>query len=101
LGFPVADYSAQALVNTILSRAFPDDPIVGEEDAADLRQNSDSTAVLRSRIVELANEALTDGLGIGENAQWGLGPDQIRTEAELLDAIDRGTYAGGRTGRKP
>ncbi|KZT30246.1 3(2),5-bisphosphate nucleotidase HAL2 [Neolentinus lepideus HHB14362 ss-1] len=93
----VGDYSAQAVVNTILGRAFPDDPIVGEEDAADLR--IESGTVLKNRIVELANEALTSELGIGEKAEWGLGPGQSRTPDELLDAIDRGTYGGGRTGR--
>ncbi|EPQ53134.1 3 2 5-bisphosphate nucleotidase HAL2 [Gloeophyllum trabeum ATCC 11539] len=91
------DFAAQAVVNTILGRAFPDDPIVGEEDANDLRVESGAT--LKNRIVELANETLTAELGIGEMAEWGLGPGQSRTADELLDAIDRGTYEGGRTGR--
>ncbi|HSF80543.1 MAG TPA: 3'(2'),5'-bisphosphate nucleotidase [Burkholderiaceae bacterium] len=33
----VADYASQALVARLLSQAFPDDPLVGEEDAAGLR----------------------------------------------------------------
>ncbi|GES81912.1 3(2),5-bisphosphate nucleotidase HAL2 [Rhizophagus clarus] len=33
----IADYSAQAVVNTILYNSFPNDPIVGEEDSGDLR----------------------------------------------------------------
>ena len=45
----MGDYSAQAVVNTILNRTFPDDPIVGEEDAAELRVESGKT--LRDRIV--------------------------------------------------
>ncbi|THH15722.1 hypothetical protein EW146_g4812 [Bondarzewia mesenterica] len=89
----VADFSAQAVINTILTSAFPTDPIVGEEDAADLRENSE----LRSRVVGLANDALGRELGLGEIAEWGLG--RIRTEQELLDAIDRGRYEGGRKGR--
>ncbi|KDQ58038.1 hypothetical protein JAAARDRAFT_34853 [Jaapia argillacea MUCL 33604] len=93
----VGDYSAQAVINTILGRAFPDDPIVGEEDAADLRVESGTA--LKNRIVELANETLVADLGIGEMAEWGLGPGQERIPEELLDAIDRGTYGGGRTGR--
>ncbi|KAK7696506.1 hypothetical protein QCA50_001164 [Cerrena zonata] len=93
----VADYSAQAVINTVLSRTFPDDPIVGEEDAADLRLESAST--LRSRIVELANEALTADLRAGEQPTWGLGPDSAQTVEELLSTIDRGNYAGGRSGR--
>ena len=94
----VADYSAQAVINTILSRTFPDDPIVGEEDAADLR--SESASPLRNRIVELANEALTADLRQGEQPNWGLGPGSSQSVEELLSTIDRGTYAGGRSGRE-
>ncbi|KAE9401232.1 carbohydrate phosphatase [Gymnopus androsaceus JB14] len=61
----VGDYSAQAVISSMIHHAFPADPIVGEEDAADLR--AETGAVLRSRI--------------------------------LLDAIDRGNFEGGRSGR--
>ncbi|KAL4071908.1 hypothetical protein V8B97DRAFT_2083315 [Scleroderma yunnanense] len=94
----IADYSAQAVVNTILSKAFPSDPIVGEEDAADLRQ--DGAETLRNRIVELSNEALTADLGVGDLAEWGLGPGKERTLEQLLDAIDRGNDQGGPIGRR-
>ncbi|KIK95870.1 hypothetical protein PAXRUDRAFT_826563 [Paxillus rubicundulus Ve08.2h10] len=94
----VGDYSAQAVVNTVLSRAFPADPIVGEEDANELRQKSGEA--LKHRIVELANEALTADLGIGEMAEWGLGPGQERTPEELMDAIDHGSDPGGPLGRR-
>ena len=86
------------MINTILSRTFPDDPIVGEEDAADLR--SESASPLRNRIVELANEALTADLRQGEQPNWGLGPGSSQSVEELLSTIDRGTYAGGRSGRE-
>lgn len=94
----VGDFSAQAVVNTMLNRAFPDDPIVGEEDAADLRVESGK--ILRERIIELANETLTAELQPGEKEEWGVGPKHGRTADELLDAIDRGNYNGGRTGRE-
>ncbi|KAF9220633.1 3(2),5-bisphosphate nucleotidase HAL2 [Gyrodon lividus] len=94
----VGDYSAQAVVNTILSRAFPADPIVGEEDADEVRQESGE--ILRNRIIELANETLTADLGPGEMAEWGLGPGQERSPEELMDAIDRGSDQGGRVGRR-
>lgn len=94
---PVGDYAAQAVVSSMLHRAFPGDLIVGEEDAADLRV--DSGIELRDRIVELANEALTAELGLGDVAGWGIGPGQEKTTEELLDAIDRGNHTGGRTGR--
>ena len=35
----VADYGAQAVVCKALLEAFPDDPVVAEEDAADLRKD--------------------------------------------------------------
>lgn len=34
----MADFGAQAIISHVLEQAFPDDPIIGEEDAADLRQ---------------------------------------------------------------
>ncbi|KAJ3798469.1 hypothetical protein GGU11DRAFT_815901 [Lentinula aff. detonsa] len=93
----VGDYSAQAVISSMLHRAFPNDPIVGEEDAADLR--AENNALLRNRIVELANEALSAELGIGDVSEWGIGPGSKQTADELLDAIDRGNYEGGRSGR--
>jgi 3'(2'), 5'-bisphosphate nucleotidase len=136
----VADYSAQAVINTILSRAFPFDPIVGEEDSADLRANTPEASSLRARVVELASDILAQparsyypsssssssssdssdssdssyfwedggdsGVGGGgsgelmdgnESAEWGLG--KRWTAESLLDAIDRGNYRGGRSGR--
>jgi 3'(2'), 5'-bisphosphate nucleotidase len=83
------------VVNTILAHAFPNDPIVGEEDASDLRKPEG--ALLRERIVELANDALTGIVADEENVNWGLG--KARSSPELLDAIDRGNYGGGPVGR--
>ena len=101
----VADYSAQALINVILSRAFPDDPIVGEEDTATLRGSpsatiSPATELLRERITMLANEALQEDLRPGEQESWGVGPHAPKyTTEELLNAIDRGSHPGGPKGR--
>lgn len=105
----MADYSAQAVINIILSQAFPGDPIVGEEDAADLRKpNNDDEASqassLRARVVQLADDILAQPPrpssppgSTGERAEWGLGR---RWGADaLLKAIDRGNHAGGRSGR--
>ncbi|CAE6400036.1 unnamed protein product [Rhizoctonia solani] len=99
----VGDLGAQAVVATVLSKAFPEDPIVGEEDTSDLRLDTDKSRSLRERVIQLANDALSpspslEELTTGQNVgNWGLGAP--RTEAELLDAIDRGTYAGGEKGR--
>lgn len=95
----MGDFSAQAVVNTILGRAFPRDPIVGEEDAKDLRGDSPEATTLRNRVVNLAVETLSGELGLGEMEEWGLGPKHTHTSDQLLDAIDRGTYSGGAVGR--
>jgi len=76
----VADFGAQALISRTLQEAFPEDPLVGEEDAADLR--GDAAAPLRSKVVDHV-QALRADVG----------------EKRVLEAIDRGTYAGGPTGR--
>ena len=68
----MGDFSAQAVVNTILSRAFPGDPIVGEEDTKDLRGDSPEVTMLRNRIIDLAAENLGGELGLGEMEEWGL-----------------------------
>lgn len=72
---------------------------MGEESSSDLRTSS--TSLLRSRIVDLANDALEGELGSGEMSGWGIGPGQAKTEDELLDSIDRGRFGGGPRGREP
>ena len=96
--FLVGDFATQALISSILYRAFPDDPIVGEEDASELR--AESGKEMKDRIVELANEGLTYELELGDNRNWGIGPGEQQSDEQLLDAIDRGNYEGGRVGRK-
>ena len=49
----MADFGAQAVVNLILQKNFPDDPIVGEEDSGDL--SGESGKLLRLRVLELTN----------------------------------------------
>ncbi|KAF9014028.1 hypothetical protein BDQ17DRAFT_1386580 [Cyathus striatus] len=93
----VGDYAAQAVISSILQRAFPDDKIVGEEDAKDLR--APNGTVMRDRIIDLANEALTAELALGDNVEWGIGPGHAQSTEQLLDAIDRGNHEGGRVGR--
>ncbi|CAG8444701.1 3445_t:CDS:2 [Ambispora leptoticha] len=77
----VADYSAQAVINTILGKTFPNDPIVGEEDTDELR--GDERKPLREKVLELTNSIL----------------DVPLDENKLLSAIDRGTHPGGIKGR--
>lgn len=56
----VADYSAQAVVNAILYKSFPTDPIVGEEDSKDLRGEEGRS--MREKVLELANTGLESAL---------------------------------------
>lgn len=76
----VADFGAQAVVTHRLRTAFPDVPLVGEEDAAALREPGNR---------ELAEQVVAH---VGEGIP-GIGP------GEVLDLIDQGTYPGGPTGR--
>lgn len=76
----VADFAAQAIVSHLLHRAFPDIPLIGEEDAAALRDPAN--VALKDKVVTCV-QAVLPGLG----------------EDEILGAIDRGIHAGGSTGR--
>jgi 3'(2'), 5'-bisphosphate nucleotidase len=89
----VADYAAQAVVNTILGAAFPQDGIVGEEDAHDLtREENDMTL---KKVVELANQVLQNPRTTSDADldQWGVGT--IYPENQLINAINRGDDEGG------
>jgi len=72
----VADYASQAVINHTLAQAFPADPIVAEEDSSALRAGESDP--LRGRVMEYVSE-FVPGL----------------TEADALDAIDRGRHEGG------
>jgi len=77
----VADFASQAVVCKTIRDAFPNDPIVGEEDAAELRppeaaQTQANVTAQVSRVIDGA------------------------TDADVLDWIDLGTTGqGGSTGR--
>lgn len=76
----VADYGAQAVVNLCILGAFPEDRIVGEEDASLLRDHG--SAVLRERVVRHAQAV-----------------HKTADESDVLAAIDRGNWTGGPAGR--
>ncbi len=76
----VADFGAQAVINLALLDAFPDDPIMAEEDAAFLRTSQG--AALRASLCHHVR-AVVPGV----------------TDDAVLSAIDRGTWAGGPAGR--
>lgn len=75
----VADLAVQALVSHRLAEAFPDVPLMGEEDASVLR--GDERAAIRAQVVQRVR------------AEW---PEA--TEESVLAALDRADHRGGRTG---
>lgn len=82
----------------MLTNIFPDDPIVGEEDAKEL-YNPDNKAMLHY-ITELTNQGLTAPLLPYESEDWQLGESFEKSPREIRIAIDRGNHEGGRIGRR-
>lgn len=76
----IADFGAQAVVSHRLAAAFPADPLVGEEDADELRNPDHS--LLTAKVVGHVQQIVPE-----------------LAESDVLDAIDRGTYGGGPNGR--
>ena len=78
----VADFASQALVARLLSRAFPSDPLVGEEDSSELRQNQpvleQVTGFVRRFIPEADEGSICDWIYLGAAAPsarfWTLDP---------------------------
>ena len=86
----IGDYGAQALIISAIRHSFPQDEIVGEEDAQDLRSNDS----IRTQVWQLVKDtSLTDA---GADGELG-GP--IKSEEAMLAAIDAGRSAGGSKGR--
>lgn len=85
----VADFASQAVVCHALAQAYPDDPIVGEEDAAELR--TDDNAALRASVVERVGDVVD---GLDESAvlaaidRGGATPDRSTERFWTLDPID-------------
>lgn len=76
----VADYASQAIVCRALGEALGDDPVVGEEDAHELRE--DENAQLRVAVAQQVRSVVGDA-----------------SVTQILDWIDRGGDNGSSTGR--
>ena len=76
----VADFGAQAVICSALKEAFPDDPIVAEEDTSEL--SSEGGETLKEHIVKHVT-AILPGI----------------EETEIIEAIDSGRSEGGSEGR--
>ncbi len=86
----IGDFGAQALIIQAIRNNFPGDGIVGEEEASSLRDNPE----VMSQIWELVQKSrLSD-----DAAEASLGAP-LRSEEDMLDAIDLGNSAGGARGR--
>ncbi|TAQ89366.1 hypothetical protein B7494_g2327 [Chlorociboria aeruginascens] len=86
----IGDFGAQALIIHAIKKNFPEDQVVGEEEASSLREDTK----LRDQIWSLVEGAeLSDS-----NAEKLLG-GPIKSVGAMLDAIDAGNSAGGSKGR--
>lgn len=84
----VADYGAQAIIIGAIKHVFPNDKVVGEEDAATLRADS----VLKEHVWNLVKEA-------SSNDSYGSTISTLASSDAMCDAIDLGNYQGGSKGR--
>ena len=86
----IGDFGAQALIIAAIKKNFPEDQIVGEEEASSLRED-----------VKLGDQiwALVNGTKLSDaEAEKVLGGPIENLDA-MLDAIDAGNSAGGSKGR--
>ncbi|KXH44986.1 3',5'-bisphosphate nucleotidase [Colletotrichum simmondsii] len=86
----IGDFGAQALIIAALRHHFPDDEIVAEEEAAQLR----SEPQLRDQIWDLVKTTQLDDAA----AEASLGGG-IASAESMMDIIDQGNSKGGAAGR--
>ena len=86
----IGDFGAQALIIHALQKNFPNDEIVGEEEASSLRDKQS----LGDRIWELVQATQLND----QSAENDLG-GPVESKDQMLQAIDKGSSAGGAKGR--
>jgi 3'(2'), 5'-bisphosphate nucleotidase len=99
----LGDFAAQAIVNTLIAKYFPDDGIVAEEEASALREDEQ----LRGKVGELVKLALEkDEQSLTGTKESELPSGGQKWSAEdweqsdrFLSALDRGNFNGGPSGR--
>jgi 3'(2'), 5'-bisphosphate nucleotidase len=84
------DFGAQALIIQAITKNFPNDQIVAEEESSELRQD----AALRSEIWDLVRD-----IKLEDTASDELVGGALPSEVAMLDIIDQGKSAGGPKGR--
>ncbi|KAF1349792.1 3',5'-bisphosphate nucleotidase-like protein [Delphinella strobiligena] len=86
----IGDFGAQALIIAAIAANFPNDEIVGEEEAKDLRENAE----LKKTVWELVQKAKLDDAS-GEKELGGA----IESDDQMLEVLDKGASNGGDKGR--
>ena len=86
----IGDFGAQALIISAIKHNFPNDEVVGEEEASSLREDK----ALSSKIWSLVKDVKLD-----DSQSDTLLGGPIASEDKMLDAIDAGNSAGGAKGR--
>jgi 3'(2'), 5'-bisphosphate nucleotidase len=86
----IGDFGAQALIIAAIKKNFPEDQIVGEEEASSLRDD----VKLRDQIW-----ALVEGTKLSDAGAEKILGGPIESVDAMLDAIDAGNSAGGAKGR--
>lgn len=86
----IGDFGAQALIIHAIKKNFPDDQVVGEEEASTLRDDQK----LRDQIW-----GLVDGAKLNDSEAEKVLGGPIESLDAMLDAIDAGNSAGGNKGR--
>jgi 3'(2'), 5'-bisphosphate nucleotidase len=86
----IADFGAQALIISAIRHAFPQDEIVGEEEASNFAQNLELRDQTWSHVRATKLE--------DENAEAVLG-GPIQSVEQMVEAIDAGNSSGGAKGR--
>jgi 3'(2'), 5'-bisphosphate nucleotidase len=86
----IGDFGAQALIIAAIKKNFPEDEVVGEEEASTLRENTK----LRDEIW-----ALVKGTKLSDEAAEKTIGGPIESVEDMLTAIDAGNSAGSSKGR--
>jgi 3'(2'), 5'-bisphosphate nucleotidase len=86
----IGDFGAQALIIQAIKKNFPDDEIVGEEEASSLRNEKELSSQIWRLVKEVKLEDAESDSLLG-------GP--MPSESAMLDSIDQGSSAGGAKGR--
>jgi len=86
----IGDFGAQALIIHAIKKNFPEDQVVGEEEASSLRDDHK----LRDQIW-----ALVESTKLGDSSAEQILGGPIPNVNAMLDAIDAGNSAGGSKGR--